>query len=103
MDFSIPASLAPVLDELAAFIDAEVVPLEKELALGFRALEPKLDTLREEAKRRGWWLPQLPREGGGMGLSVLEHGLVSEVLGRTPLGHYVLNCQAPDADRKSVV
>lgn len=32
-----------------------------------------------------------------MGLDLVEHGLVSEELGRTPLGHYVFNCQAPDA------
>jgi alkylation response protein AidB-like acyl-CoA dehydrogenase len=32
-----------------------------------------------------------------MGLSLLEHGLVSEVLGKSPLGHYLFGCQAPDA------
>ena len=32
-----------------------------------------------------------------MGLDLVEHGLVSEVLGRSPIGHYVFNCQAPDA------
>jgi alkylation response protein AidB-like acyl-CoA dehydrogenase len=32
-----------------------------------------------------------------MGLSLLEFGLVAEVLGRSPLGHYAFNCQAPDA------
>jgi alkylation response protein AidB-like acyl-CoA dehydrogenase len=32
-----------------------------------------------------------------MGLDLVEHGLVSEALGRSPLGHYVFNCQAPDA------
>jgi alkylation response protein AidB-like acyl-CoA dehydrogenase len=32
-----------------------------------------------------------------MGLDLMEHALVSEELGRTPLGHYVFNCQAPDA------
>ena len=32
-----------------------------------------------------------------MGLSLMEHALVSEVLGQSPLGHYVFGCQAPDA------
>jgi acyl-CoA dehydrogenase len=27
----------------------------------------------------------------------MEHAFVSEVLGRTPMGHYVFGCQAPDA------
>ena len=32
-----------------------------------------------------------------MGLSLLEFALVGEELGRSPLGHYAFNCQAPDA------
>ena len=38
-----------------------------------------------------------------MGLSVLEHGLVSEVVGRSPLGNYALNCQAPDAGNMEIL
>jgi acyl-CoA dehydrogenase len=29
-------------------------------------------------------------------MSLLDFGMVSEELGRSPLGHYVFNCQAPD-------
>ena len=98
MDFSIPPALAPILATLRRFVDEEVVPLEAQArAEGFLAVEPRLRALRERARTAGWWLPQIAREHGGMGLSVLEHGLVSEVLGRSPLGHYALNCQAPDA------
>ncbi len=32
-----------------------------------------------------------------MGLSLMEHARVSEELGRSPLGHYIFGCQAPDA------
>jgi acyl-CoA dehydrogenase len=103
MDFSIPAPLEPMLEELSTFVDREITPLERELKDGFFALEPRLEVLREEARRRGFWLPQLPKAVGGMGLSVLEHGLVSEVLGRTPLGHYVLGCQAPDAGNMEIL
>jgi alkylation response protein AidB-like acyl-CoA dehydrogenase len=98
MDFSVPESLAPTLTALRRFVDEHVVPLEDEArAAGFYAVEPRLRELRERAHTGGWWLPQLAQAHGGMGLSVLEHGMVSEVLGRSPLGHYVLNCQAPDA------
>ena len=38
-----------------------------------------------------------------MGLSVLEHGLLSEVLGRCPFGHYVFGCQAPDAGNLEIL
>lgn len=38
-----------------------------------------------------------------MGLSLMEHGLVSAVLGRSLLGHYVFNCQAPDAGNMEIL
>lgn len=98
MDFSVPSTLAPTLATLRRFVDEHVVPLEAEAReLGFGAILPRLGELRQRARTAGWWLPQISIDNGGMGLSVLEHGLVSEVLGRSPLGHYVLNCQAPDA------
>jgi acyl-CoA dehydrogenase len=56
-----------------------------------------LAAVRDEVKARGLWAPQLPRDLGGMGLSLLEFALVAEELGRSPLGNYAFNCQAPDA------
>jgi alkylation response protein AidB-like acyl-CoA dehydrogenase len=43
------------------------------------------------------WAPNHPKEYGGMELNLMEHALVSESLGRSPLGHYIFGCQAPDA------
>ncbi len=97
MDFSIPAALAPTLQALRRFVDEEVMPLEAEVMAGFHAASARLGELRARARAQGLWLPQIAKEHGGMGLSVLEHGLVSEIVGRSPLGHYALNCQAPDA------
>lgn len=91
------ATLAPRLAELKQFLQEEVAPLEPRLAGSFRALLPELDRLRAEVKRRGWWAPQAPKEWGGGGLGFRAFALVSEVLGRSPLGHYLCNCQAPDA------
>ncbi len=103
MDFAISDSMTELLGQLRRFVDEHVVPLEPALAGGFFALQPELDEVRALARDRGWWLPQLPKEAGGMGLSVLEHGLVSEVLGRSPLGHYCLGCQAPDAGNMEIL
>jgi alkylation response protein AidB-like acyl-CoA dehydrogenase len=104
MDFSIPERLAPVLGEIRDFVNDVVIPEEPELLqAGFFTAEARLGGLREEVKSKGWWLPQAPRELGGMGLSVLEHGLVSEVLGRSPYGHYVFGCQAPDAGNLEIL
>ncbi|MBK8237297.1 MAG: acyl-CoA dehydrogenase family protein [Deltaproteobacteria bacterium] len=97
MDFSPSPVMQALLPKVRSFLDEHVMPLEAGLARGFWALQPELDHVRARAKQVGLWQPQVRREAGGMGLSVLEHGMVSEVLGRTPLGHYALGCQAPDA------
>ena len=97
MDFSPSPVMQALLPKVRSFLDEHVMPLEAGLARGFWALQPELDHVRARAKQVGLWQPQVRGEAGGMGLSVLEHGMVSEVLGRTPLGHYALGCQAPDA------
>lgn len=86
------------LDLIRMFLEKEVYPLEQAFfRRPFRELLPELTALRNRVKQMGLWGPQLPEELGGMGLSLVEHALVSEALGRTPLGHYVFGCQAPDA------
>jgi alkylation response protein AidB-like acyl-CoA dehydrogenase len=93
-----PETLLPLLDRFRDFVEETVIPLERRfLAEGFHAVSPELEAARGEAKRLGLWAPQLPEAWGGRGLSLLEFGHVSEVLGRSPLGHYSVNCQAPDA------
>src|SRR5262245_21320611 len=104
MDFSIPASLASVLATVREVLEREVYPLESSLlARPFSELLPALAAVREGVKARGLWAPQLPRELGGMGLSLVEFALVGEVLGRSPLGHYAFNCQAPDAGNMEIL
>jgi alkylation response protein AidB-like acyl-CoA dehydrogenase len=105
MDFSLPASLETTLGAVRAFMEERTYPLEAELARrgSFRALLPELAAARAEVKRRGLWAPQLPREWGGMGLGLMEHARVSEELGRSMIGHYLFNCQAPDAGNMEVL
>ena len=93
-----------LLDTLREFIDKEVMPLEPLLLNHeYDNLMAGLGERRKTAKSLGFLLPQIPREYGGMGLSLAEHGQVSEVLGRSLLGHYVLNCQAPDAGNMEIL
>ncbi len=104
MEFSIPAELLPALDRMAAFVREELIPREQLLGeRGIVALEPELGRLRRRVQALGLWAPQLPKEIGGMGLTLLEHGLASEVLGRSPLGHYVFGCAAPDAGNAEIL
>jgi alkylation response protein AidB-like acyl-CoA dehydrogenase len=98
MDFSMPDGLDQTLEEIEAFVDDELLPLESLFLEGaWDELEAELEAARQKVRDRGWWTPHLDTEHGGMGLSLPEFGLVAEVLGRTPLGHYAFNCQAPDA------
>jgi alkylation response protein AidB-like acyl-CoA dehydrogenase len=98
MDFSVPETVRDLVPRLRRFVDEEVVPLEPALfAHGFGALRGELDRLRGRARELGAFAPHMPREWGGGGMSLVELAFVGEVLGRSPLGHYVCNTQAPDA------
>ena len=86
MNIGISSEVQQILAKIRAFVDEEVIPLERPyLDNGFNALLPALEEARAKAKGLGLWLPQVPREYGGMGLSLLEHGYVSQALGRSPL------------------
>ncbi len=98
MDFAIPERMQAILGTIDEFMRTEVYPRERSLAeRGFFAVEPELKLLRGKVKHLHLWAPQAPKEIGGMGLSLVEHGLVSEALGKSPMGHYLFGCQAPDA------
>ena len=105
MPFDTPsAETQMLLQTLGDFVREELIPLERPfLYHDFDALLPDVEAKRQLGKSLGLWLPQIPAEYGGMGLSLFDHGLVSEVLGRTPLGHYALNCQAPDAGNMEIL
>lgn len=79
------------------FVRDYLFPIEQDAIYGsFKNALPKLKALRSKAKEMGLFAPHLSKEDGGLGLSLSEFGRISEVLGKSPLGHYVFNCQAPD-------
>jgi len=104
MIFQISDETKMILETIRAFVRDELYPLEEEFLIhGIRPLLSTLQEKREKAKQLGYWLPQIPKEYGGMGFSLVEHGYMSEILGGSPLGHYVLNCQAPDAGNMEIL
>ncbi len=104
MDFDPPAAVRPLLERYERFVADVVIPAEAEvLEQGFAASAGRLAELRAACKAAGLWGPQLPAELGGLGLGLVEHGLVSERLGRSPLGHYAAGCQAPDAGNMEIL
>ena len=104
MDFSVAPQTQEMLSQMREFVEQELFPVEPEVAArGFGAMAKPLGALRQKVKDLGWWCPQIEQKHGGLGLSLLEHGMVSEVLGRSPLGHYCFNCQAPDAGNMEIL
>ncbi len=98
MDFAISDKMQAILEMMNEFVEKELIPLEPEfLKKNFLDLLPELEEKRRLVKQMELWAPQHPREYGGMGLNLVEFGLVSEALGRSPLGHFVFGAQAPDA------
>ena len=89
--------LTDLLPRVRQVIDAEIIPLEKLLiSRPWAEVEPLFNQKREVVKEAGLWGLALPEAYGGQGLTLAEFGRISEVLGRTPGGHYAFGCQAPD-------
>jgi len=98
MDFEPSASIRNIIVTVDEFVEGELFALERRfLSEPLAGLLPELAVLRQRVKEMDLWAPGQPRDVGGMGLSLVDFGLLSEALGRSPLGHYVFGCQAPDA------
>ena len=97
-------TLNTTLESIRTFIREEALPLEKDfLHLPHRELLPRLEEKRNRVKALGLWAPHLPKELGGLGFTLSEFARISEELGRTPLGHYLFNCQAPDIGNMEIL
>jgi acyl-CoA dehydrogenase len=98
MDFSPSSHLSDLTATVRRFLDEEILPVERTvLERGFGAAQHEIGRLRERVREMGLLAPHMPKEWGGGGLSLLELAPVSEALGRSVIGHYVFNVQAPDA------
>ncbi len=104
MNFELSPEIQATLTKMRRFVEDEVYPLEAAfLYEGFHSILPDLEKKRAEVKELGLWAPGHPKDLGGMGLGLVDLGLVSEVLGASPLGHFVFGSQAPDAGNIEVL
>ncbi|RIK48905.1 MAG: acyl-CoA dehydrogenase, partial [Chloroflexi bacterium] len=104
MDFTPPARVQPLVAQVRDFVEQELFPLEPAfLNQEFSTLVPQLAEKRAQVKAAGLWAPYLPPGYGGLGLPLVEYAFISEELGRSPLGHYVFNCQAPDVGNLEIL
>ena len=98
MEFEVSDRMKTILNMIEEFMLKEIVPMEPEfLTKEFKEMLPALEEKRKMVKKMELWAPNHPKEYGGMGLGLMEHALVSEALGYSPLGHFIFGCQAPDA------
>jgi acyl-CoA dehydrogenase len=96
VDFDLPEPVLDLQKRVAAFVRAEVLPLEPHESDEEGLPDDLLAGLRQKARQAGLWLPQLPAEMGGLGLDTLGMCAVFEEAGYSPLGPLAFNCAAPD-------
>ena len=98
MDFQVSEKMSTMLAMIREFMDREVIPLEGEMLFGTpETLAASVLDVQNKVKQMGLWAPNHPVEFGGLGLSMVDHGLFAEAVGRSPLGMTAFGTQAPDA------
>lgn len=104
MDFRVSEEMSVRLDMIREFMEREVVPLEREMLFGEpHTLAAGVEAAQGKVRQMGLWAPNHPVEYGGLGLSMVDHGLFAEAVGRSPLGMTVFGTQAPDAGNVEIL
>ncbi len=104
MEFETSQQTQTMLAMVNDFVSRELFPLEGEMLHGDTAvLEAQIASKQDRVRQMGLWAPGHPVELGGLGLSLVDHGLLTEAIGRSPLGHLVFGTQAPDAGNVEIL
>ncbi len=104
MEFDISPKMQTILEMVGSFMDAEVIPLERVMLHDeTTVLDAAVARAQDKVRQMGLWASNHPVDLGGLGLNMVEHGLFSEALGRSPLGHLVFGVQAPDAGNVEIL
>jgi acyl-CoA dehydrogenase len=101
IDFTLDEKVELIRQKVKNFIENKVIPAisdfdDEEKLLSRQEYILTILDLREQAKKDGLWLPHMPKEYGGLGLSHVEMAMVQAEAAKTRLGPWILNCQAPD-------
>jgi acyl-CoA dehydrogenase len=97
MNFALAPDLVALRKEIRAFIDALVLPREKDvIAEDAAGQDGVLRELQQAAKQAGLFVPHLPEAYGGRALGILGMCTLFREMGRSPVGARVFNCDAPD-------
>lgn len=101
IDFTLSPEVEEIRDRVREFIQGTVMPAVAEFDSEEKVLTRDeyiltILELRGKAQAAGLWLPHMPAEWGGMGLTHVQLAMVQAEAARTRLGPWILNCQAPD-------
>jgi len=99
IDFNLAPDVEEVRQRVRKFMESEVRPAEDKLReekADRNAYVQAIVQLRQKARAEGLWNPHLPPEWGGMGLGPVAMAFMSAEAGRTTIGPFVINAQAPD-------
>jgi len=99
MDFTLPAHIEEARLKVRAFVEREVMPLEKDKA-NFdeheNIREDVIAQVRLKAKAEGLWGFQMPTSRGGAAMGVVGMAALYEEAARSPFGPAMFNCAPPD-------
>jgi acyl-CoA dehydrogenase len=99
IDFTFPPEIEELRQRVRKFMEEEVDPAQeraRQAGDDRGAFIREIISLRQKAKEWDLWLPHMPKEWGGQGLTPTGMAAVSAEAARHGIGPYVLNCQAPD-------
>jgi alkylation response protein AidB-like acyl-CoA dehydrogenase len=108
MDFTVPEDIQRLCDNIHAFMEEHIYPLEKArehwvMEVGGPAYPPAIRELQGKAKKLGYWAFHLPAEAGGADLPFMHYVFVNEILGRSPVAPVVFGSQAPDSGNAEIL
>jgi acyl-CoA dehydrogenase len=109
MDFALSPKAEELRARVAAFMNEHVYPAEPIAAEQSHAVHdsgadpPIVVELRKKAKAQGLWNLFLPDHAYGPGLKNWEYAPLCEVMGRSPIGSRVFNCNAPDTGNMEIL
>jgi acyl-CoA dehydrogenase len=92
-----------MMAEATEIMEKHVFPNEKYMVPHRGLPNEILRPLQQIVKEKGLWAAHLPKEVGGMGQGFVSLGLLSEVIGQSPIGPYVFGSMAPDAGNGEIL
>ncbi len=94
-----------IKSKIQQFIQEEMISDEGAFGINHKFADhlPFLEEKRNKVRKMGLFTPQIPKNHGGLGLSLHQLGQIYEILGQTFYGLYVFNCQAPDAGNMEIL